>query len=296
MKASMKALVLVLTVGSLGLAAGSASACGHGGYGGSFGYGSYRPHKVYVKKVYVHPVVVEPCYYPFHSFAIVNPGDTWFTLSLREYGKPHLWKKIAIFNGLPLNAGLIPGMQLKLPVIHPNGVLLPSSAPAPVVATAAPLTLPQGGLPPAGGIPQANFAPQTGGIAPQANMIPPSSSAPQGASFAPQGPQANVMNPEMIQNAPSMGQPTGPIGAPSMSAPTAPAASIRPASTEAKLPSVAIGSILSLDGQSLGNDRGNVRLLVNGLALPIDVLEWNATVVKVQLPQLDLAGAIRAEI
>ena len=76
----------------------------------------------------------------------------------------------------------------------------------------------------------------------------------------------------------------------------APTANISTASAEVRLPSVAIGSILSLDGQSLGNDRGNVRLLVNGLALPIEVLEWNATVVKVQLPQLDLAGAIKAEI
>ena len=59
---------------------------------------------------------------------------------------------------------------------------------------------------------------------------------------------------------------------------------------------MAIGSILTLDGQSLGDGRGSVRLVVNGLALPVEVLEWNASVVKVQLPQLDLAGALKAQI
>ena len=232
MKASMTALVLVLTIGSLGLLAGSASACGGGGgygggYGGSF-YGGYSSHKVYVKKVYVRPIVIEPCYYPFHCFAIVNPGDTWFTLSLREYGKPHLWRKIALFNGLPLNAGLLPGMQIKLPVIHPNGVLLPSSAPAPIaLAASAPLSLPQAGTIPGIAAPQANFVPQVGGIAPQAgpigpqaNMIPQPGGMPQGAQFAPQGP---AMNSQMFNaapnGAPNMGQPNGPIGTPSLEAP-----------------------------------------------------------------------------
>ena len=298
MKASMSALVAVLTITSLGLLASSASACGGGGYGGGYGgYGSYNTHRVYVKKVYVRPIVIEPCYYPFHCFAIVNPGDSWFTLSLREYGKPHLWRKIALFNGLPLNAGLIPGMQLKLPVIHPNGVLVPSSAPAPIaLAAPAPIGLPQAGTIPGIAAPQANFIPQGGGV-------------PQGANFAPQGATMNApaMNPQMMNGAPvgtpngapNMGQPTGPMGTPNLEAPAvnaAPTANIRTVSAEPRLPSVAIGSLLTLDGQSLGNERGTVRLLVNGLALPIEVLEWNATSAKIQLPQLDLAGAIKAEI
>jgi hypothetical protein len=320
MKASTTALVAVLTIGSLGLVAGSASACG-GGYGGS--YNNY--HKVYVKKVYVQPIVVEPCYYPNHCFAIVCPGDTWFTLSLKEYGKPHLWKKIAIFNGLPLNAGLIPGMQLRLPEIHPDGALLPSSAPAPIaLAARAPVGLPQAGF----AAPQANFIPQGGSPA----------GLPQGANFAaPQGQPTNgaSMNAPSFNGAangaPSMNAPTfggaangaanfaAPNGAPStfqgngpimpnsmptmtqpkIEAPTvdvAPKANIRTVSTEERLPSVAIGSVLTLDGQSLGDDRGTVRLVVNGLTLPIEVLEWNASVVKVQLPQLELAGALKAEI
>jgi hypothetical protein len=332
MKASMKALVAVLTIGSLGLAAGSASACGGGGgYGGYGGYSNYHK-KVYVKKVYVQPIVVEPCYYPQHCFAIVCPGDTWFTLSLREYGRPHLWKKIAIFNGLPLNAGLAAGMQLRLPEIHPNGALLPSSAPAPV-ALAAPAGLPQAGGFPNGGIPQANFIPQGGSqfgpTGPQANFGPQAGGLPQGANFAaPQGlPTSGATMNAPSMNAPAFGgAPNGtpnfgtPNGAPSMfqgngptmtpnavpnmsqpkiDAPTvdaAPTANIRTVSTEERLPSVAIGSILTLDGQSLGDGRGSVRLVVNGLALPVEVLEWNASVVKVQLPQLDLAGALKAQI
>jgi hypothetical protein len=96
-------------------------------------------------------------------------------------------------------------------------------------------------------------------------------------------------------NGPMMPNATQPkIEVPTVNA--APTANIRTVSTEVRLPSVAIGSILSLDGQSLGDDRGSVRLLVNGLALPIEVLDWNASVVKIQLPQLDLAGAMKAEI
>jgi hypothetical protein len=340
MKASKTALVAALVFGSIGLAAGSVSACGGGGgYGG--GYGGYHK-KVYVKKVYVQPVHVhvEPICHPAHCFAIVNPGDTWFTLSLREYGKPHLWKKIAIFNGLPLNAGLVPGMQLKLPVIHPGGVLVPSSAPAPI-AIGGPI--PGGpvaggpiGLPTGGGIPQQNFiqqgattgAPQAnfalqGGVQPQANFAPQSSpqmgapnmlqgNGPMMQNFG--GPNASQSNgaPNMIpQNMgpqnfgqPNMGQPNGPtFGQPNVDtsamtpiAPIAPTATIRTVSTERSLPSVAIGSVLSLDGQSLGTDRGTVRLKVNGLALPIEVLEWSTTSVKIQLPRLELTGAMNAEI
>ncbi len=328
MKASTTALVAVLTIGSLGLVAGSASACGGGGYRGS--YNNY--HKTYVKKVYVQPIVVEPCYYPQHCFAIVCPGDTWFTVSMREYGRPHLWKKIAIFNGLPLNAGLAPGMQLRLPEIHPDGALLPSAAPAPI-ALAAPVGLPQAGF----GAPHANFIPQGGspaGLPQGANFAAPQGLPANGQSMnapafggAPNGAQdfaapngaANFAAPNMSapNGAPSMFQGNGPtmmpnagpnstpngapqnFGQPKIEAPTvdaAPAANVRTVSAEERLPSVAIGSILSLDGQSLGNERGSVRLLVNGLALPIEVLDWNASVVKVQLPQLDLAGALKAEI
>ncbi len=308
MKASKTALVAVLALGSLGLAAGSVSACGGGGggYKHGGGYGGYNNYhnKVYVKKVYVRPVHVhvEPVCHPFHCFAIVNPGDTWFTLSLREYGKPHLWKKIAIFNGLPLSAGLVPGMQLKLPVIYPNGALLPSSAPAPI-AFAGPAP---GGLTAPGGVPAGGF-PQGAPIGPQANF-----SAPQGATrIAPtfgapsQGAPNGALSLNMSQGngliMPNMTQPK--LADATANFPTANirTVALETVATEKRLPSVAIGSILSLDvmsqaGQSLGTSRGTVRLKVNGLALPIEVLEWNAEVVKIQLPQIELAGAMKAEI
>jgi hypothetical protein len=229
-----------------------------------------------------------------------------------------------LFNGLPLNAGLIPGMQLKLPVIHPNGVLLPSSAPAPIaLATTAPVGLPTANAIPqtpgivaqAGAIgPQANLVQQAGGIAPQfgaptqgAQFGPQAGGLPQGAQFAPQG---APMNSQMFNGAPSMTapngapnmvQPNGPVATPSFDKSAAalnvaPTANIQTVASEQRLPSVAIGSILTLDGQSLGNERGIVRLRINGLALPIEVLDWNTTSVKIQLPQLDLAGAMKAEI
>jgi hypothetical protein len=316
MKATMKALVAVLTITSLGLVAGQASACGGkgGGYGGYGGYNNYHK-KVYVKKVYVQPVHVhvEPIFHPQHCFAIVMPGDTWFTLSLREYGKPHLWKKIAIFNGLPLHAGLAPGMQLKLPVVHPNGVLIPSSAPAPIAFNGpAP-----GGLPQGGPIPQANFIPQGGPqggfpqggqFGPQANMIPANGAVgpqagglPQGAQFGPQGPAMNgpAMNSQPMNGSPNMFSGNGPLlpnaGAPNAIA-SAPSANVRTVTAETKLPNIAVGSILALDGQSLGNERGIVRLSINGLTLPVEVLEWNTVAAKIQLPQLELAGPMKAEI
>lgn len=317
MNASKTALVAVMTIGSLGLVAGSASACGGGG---GFKYGGFYSYpKTYVKKVYVQPVVVEPCYYPAHSFVIVAPGDTWYTLSLREYGKPHLWKKIAIFNGLPLNAGLAAGMTLKLPEIHPNGAMLPSSAPAPLaLAAPAPIGLPQGGAVPGIGAPQANFnataGPQAGSIG-APNFSAPNMGAPNGA---PNGAMPNGSIPNGAANMfqgngpimpgagqPNFGQPTN-FGQPNGAAPkiedptanlnSAPTANVRTVSTEERLPSVAIGSVLTLDGQSFGNERGIVRLKVGGITLPIQALEWNATLVKIQLPQLDLSGAMKAEI
>lgn len=179
MKATMTALIAVLTIGLVGLVAGNASACGGhgGGYGGSFNWGSSSYHndyhKVYVKKVYVEPVVVRPCINPLHSLVLVNPGDSWFSICLREYGNPSVWNKVVIFNGLPLNARLAAGMQLRLPVIHPDGGMSPSLAPAAIVLGGpAPTILPQGNP-----IPQANFVPQVGGGLPQASGMPRSMAA-----------------------------------------------------------------------------------------------------------------------
>jgi hypothetical protein len=78
--------------------------------------------------------------------------------------------------------------------------------------------------------------------------------------------------------------------------PTAPAANIRPATEEISIPSLAIGSVIVLDGQKLGNEKGIVRLRLAEMALPVEVLEWTNTSAKVRLPQMELTGAMRAEL
>jgi hypothetical protein len=76
----------------------------------------------------------------------------------------------------------------------------------------------------------------------------------------------------------------------------APSASVRRVSDESSLPNVAIGSTLVLDGQALGNDKGTVQLRINGVSLPVEVLEWTTSSAKIRLPEIGLAGAIKAEI
>jgi hypothetical protein len=79
------------------------------------------------------------------------------------------------------------------------------------------------------------------------------------------------------------------------SAPSAPSANIQ-LQSEPSLPSVAVGTTLALDGQEFGSEQGAVRLRISGLSLPAVVVEWNATSLKVKLPELDLAAAMRADI
>jgi hypothetical protein len=64
-----------------------------------------------------------------HSACVVFPGDTFETVSLREYRTILNSRYIASFNKLPLNAVLVPGQILMLPSISGNKVLSPSHAP-----------------------------------------------------------------------------------------------------------------------------------------------------------------------
>ena len=116
MKASINALVAVLTITSLGLVAASASACGgHGGHSGGF-YGGYNSYPVVVKKVYVEqPVAVAPPISPLHGLVFVSPGDSWFTICIREYNDARLWTKVAQFNGLAEGACLKKGTPSSKP-------------------------------------------------------------------------------------------------------------------------------------------------------------------------------------
>ena len=314
MKAFLTTLVAIVTIGSLGLVADSASACGgyKGGYGykshgyKSYGYGySYRP-KVYVKPIYVEPAY-DQCYQPHYSTCYVLPNDTWYTLSQRVYGNATFGKHIASYNELSFGSPLPVGQQLNLPVINADGSFGASSAGAAPAGLGQPAGLPGGGVAPQG---QPGFP---GG--PQGQ--PGFAGGPQGEAFGAQPQlgqsqfgQSQPGQPSGQQFAPQAGQQTQPQ-VPSMSAPnampseqpaaeasrpTTPAASIRVATPEESFPSVAMGSILMLDGQELGDSAGTVRMRVGGLALPIKVLDWNANSAKIQLPQLDLAKAIQAEI
>ncbi|HEY7618108.1 MAG TPA: LysM peptidoglycan-binding domain-containing protein, partial [Terriglobales bacterium] len=124
MKTSATKLIVLVSMSAVALAAGTAAACPKGGYGG--GYNSYNT--VYVKKVYVQPVYT--CYRPLHCFAFVLPGDTWATISQREYGSVNFCPQIASFNRIGLGTQLFVGQQIRLPEIHPNGGLTASNAPA----------------------------------------------------------------------------------------------------------------------------------------------------------------------
>jgi hypothetical protein len=98
------------------------------------------------------------------------------------------------------------------------------------------------------------------------------------------------------------GAPTSPVQnaiattATETSAIVAPAASIRTVNDEPTLPKVAIGSTLVLDGKSLGTEQGNVRLRMGTLTLPVEVIEWSAESVKIQLPKMELSRSVKASL
>jgi hypothetical protein len=339
MKAFMTTLIVVFTVGSVGLATTSALAChGGGGYGGySSHYYPEYVHRVYVKE---QPVVVARTFAPAHSVIVVMPGDSWFSICSREYGNTNIWSRVADFNGVPQNMQLTGGMQLRLPVINPNGSFSLSSAPAAIAmapqgfAGGFPQGLPQGAqFRQQGGLPQANgFAPQGQGFAQQ--QLP--MGGPQGAAAGPQagmpqangfGPQGQVFDPQQLPMSLPQGAQAGPQGQPI--GPQAPAAGHAP-DAESKnggtvgqriadqltglpseatdqpttpnagpngrpVPSILIGSIMTINGQPLGETRGTVRLIVNGSPVALEIVEWSANGGKVRIPA-DLPAGIQAQI
>lgn len=69
-------------------------------------------------------------YEPFHSTYVVLPGDSFYTVSLKEYATSSNAKYIAQFNNLPQTAALTPGQVLRLPSISATRQLSASRAPA----------------------------------------------------------------------------------------------------------------------------------------------------------------------
>lgn len=59
---------------------------------------------------------------------------------------------------------------------------------------------------------------------------------------------------------------------------------------------IAVGGTLLVDGQVFGEKPGLGRLQVNGFTLPVEVLGWSPSAVKIRLPQLKLTGATMADI
>jgi hypothetical protein len=353
---------------------------------------------------------------------VVMPGDSWFTISSREYGNTSVWTRIAEFNGLPQNLPLTVGMQLRLPVINPNGSLSVSNAPAMIAQGFnggfnsgfqqgqpqgfqpgmqqgnLPQGFAQGGMPQGqqfgqqggmpqgsqfgqqggmpqgqqfgaqggqpqggqfgqqGGQPQGNgFAPQGQGFAPQqgqmgaqqGNVPQGGQFAPQGQQFAPQGemPQGQQLSaqggmpqlpqgPQAGPQGPMNGQPVAPPaggaapqagtdpsqigdiaarvaqlagqalagspvsnGAPAANGPVAPApvATENAAPAGRPLPSIVIGSLMSIGGQQLGDSRGMVHLTVNGQVRMLEIVEWTANAAKVKIPA-DLQAGSQAQI
>jgi hypothetical protein len=154
-------LTAVLTIAALGLATtafangnkgkkGGSFSFGSGGFGISFGNSGNK--SIYLKKnhnndyhhhhcntypvyPYVQPYgqVYGQAFEPFHSWYICQPGDSFYAVSMKEYGTNGAANYISRFNRLPFNAALVQGQRLMLPSVSPNGVMTASRAPAPFV-------------------------------------------------------------------------------------------------------------------------------------------------------------------
>ncbi len=79
-------------------------------------------------------------------------------------------------------------------------------------------------------------------------------------------------------------------------APLDPAAPAEPVAPEAPRPEVMAGTQISLDGVGFGNDAGQIRLNIAGLALVAPIVDWNDNGVTVAIPPMDLAGPADAEL
>jgi LysM repeat protein len=174
---------------------------------------------------------------PFHSTYLVQPGDTFSTVSSKEYGNTSNAKYIARFNRLVLTSALVAGQRLVLPAISANGQLTPSRSPA-----------------------------ADGDVTPTALQSSTSTFSTRNLT-------------------------TGFSG----SGTTTPTTNNKPAPTEPRT-KLTVGSTLLVDGQTFGEKPGVARLRVNGLSLPIEVLEWTTSAVKIRLPKIEATTGTFADI
>jgi hypothetical protein len=225
------------------------------------------------------------CYYPQFQSCYVYPGDNWYSISKRVYGVDYLCKHIASYNGLSMQSPLVPGQMLRLPVVNANGSLATSNAPMPAPFAQQGLA---SGLAPQGT--PAGFAPQgtPNGLAQQGSPNVMSAGAMQGSP--------NGMNAGSIATQGSSLAPQTTNATPSPTANVAPAATIRAVNEEPTLPRVAIGSTLMLDGESLGDEKGIVRLRMGALTMPVEVIEWTPSSVKIELSKMELGRPVKASL
>jgi hypothetical protein len=242
-----KNLIAALLVGSLGVAHVALAGGGCGGNGGNRGNGGYNGGNGgynggnnnrnnqscdaggggYNSNPY-NPGYGQ-AYEPFHSSYFVQPGDSFYEVSLKEYGTSAAAPYIAQFNRMNANAALVPNQRLMLPSISAAGRLSASRAPGPDMLNGS----------------QGPFGPSTAKFTRPAEM--------------------------------TVAQPAAPA-------------------VEPERPSVPTGSTLQLDGPSLGSETGVVRLRINNVAFPVEVVEWSADSTKVRLPNLDVSSATKAEL
>lgn len=176
MKTTISNLVMVLTIGVASLSTttfaygGGGNKGGGGGFGIGFskggfsvGIGGNSSHKSNNNNNYNknnhngnceyngQPYGVGQAYEPAYSYYICQPGDSFYTVSLKNYGTSGVSKYIAQFNRLPLNAALVPGQRLLLPSVSANGRLTQSRAPVPFtdVTPQGPFTTPTAKFTPA---------------------------------------------------------------------------------------------------------------------------------------------------
>ena len=67
-------------------------------------------------------------------------------------------------------------------------------------------------------------------------------------------------------------------------------------SPEESVPAFETGSELTLEGQSLGQAKGVVRLRIMGIGLPVDVLGWSDSKAKIHLPKFELTQPTKAKL
>lgn len=144
----LSTLALALAVASPSLVSAGGGGHGGGGHGGghsggfngNHGGGNYGGHNYRNQHYYTNYgggyltggnyLSIGQAYEPLHSSYIVQPGDSFYTISLKEYGTSANMQHIARFNRMPSNAALVPGQPLLLPSIASNGALRASRAPA----------------------------------------------------------------------------------------------------------------------------------------------------------------------